>query len=349
MSDVKVENDINMQGDTITPSCGCVIRVIGVGGGGNNALQYMMDKNLAGVECMAINTDPQTLERTNVKLKVQIGVRTTNGLGAGCDPNKGRKAAEESYEDIKKLLSGSDMVFITAGMGGGTGTGASPIVAKVAKEVGVLTVAIVTQPFSFEGKRHRINAMAGISELAKNVDSIIIVDNDKLLRNLGPNVSLKNAFEKANDVLYQAVEGITSAITNTGFINLDFADIVTVMRNSGLAMIGSSEGQGPNLVEDTVRKAINSPLVDNVNLGSATGLIANIRVSQNIPVNLLSEVCDAIQAYAREDATCKFGLYFDDKLDDGKIVATVLVTGISSTDIDLPSNQAINRLNPANN
>ena len=220
--------------------------------------------------------------------------------------------------------------------------------AKVAREVGALTIAIVTQPFSFEGKRHRINAMAGIGELAKNVDSIIIVDNDKLLRNLGPNVSLKTAFEKANEVLYQAVEGITSAITNTGYINLDFADIVTVMRNSGLAMIGSSEGQGPNLVEDTVKKAINSPLVDNVNLGSATGLIANIRVSQNIPVNILSEVCDAIQSYAREDATCKFGLYFDDKLEDGKIAATVLVTGISSTDIDLPSNQAINRLNPMN-
>ena len=325
------------------------IKVIGLGGGGGNAVNRMVESGVKGVEFIVANTDLQVLKNSKADVKIQIGANLTDGLGAGAKPEIGKEAALESKKELEDSLSGADMVFITCGMGGGTGTGAAPVVAEIAQALGALTVAIVTKPFSFEGKRHRINAMAGISELAKNVDSIIIVDNDKLLRNLGPNVSLKNAFEKANDVLYQAVEGITSAITNTGFINLDFADIVTVMRNSGLAMIGSSEGQGPNLVEDTVRKAINSPLVDNVNLGSATGLIANIRVSQNIPVNLLSEVCDAIQAYAREDATCKFGLYFDDKLDDGKIVATVLVTGISSTDIDLPSNQAINRLNPANN
>ena len=183
----------------------CVIRVLGVGGGGGNSLQHMINQSLSGVEFIAVNTDSQALNRSTAPLKVQIGVKLTNGLGAGCDPNKGRKAAEESKEDVKKLLQGSDLVFITAGMGGGTGTGAAPIIAEIAKETGALTIAVVTKPFSFEGKRHLINAEAGITELSKHVDSLIVIDNNKLLQNLGANISIVNAFNEANDVLLNAV------------------------------------------------------------------------------------------------------------------------------------------------
>ncbi|MGN1280804.1 MAG: cell division protein FtsZ [Succinivibrio sp.] len=348
MSDIKVENEINLAGgDSIAPSNGCRIKVLGVGGAGCNALQYMIDHKLSGVECIAVNTDRQTLSRIDAPLKIQIGAHTTNGLGAGCDPNKGRSAAEESYEDLREELKGAQLVFITAGMGGGTGTGASPIIAKIAKELGALTIAVVSRPFSFEGKRHMINAKAGISELYNNVDSIIISDNDKLLKNLGANISLKTAFEKSNEILYRAVHGITSSISDVGLFNIDFADVVATMKDSGLAMIGSARGKGPNLVEETVNSAINSPLVDEVNLGSASGLIANIRLSPNLPVSIVDEVCSAIQSYAREDdAICKFGIIYDSTLDDGQIDVTILVTGISSTDGSLPSNQALNHLSP---
>lgn len=348
MSDIKVENIINMtESDSVSSSGLCTIKVVGVGGAGCNALQYMIDQKLSDVECIAVNTDPQTLGRISAPVKIQIGARTTNGLGAGCDPNKGRTAAEESYEDLKQELKGAKMIFITAGMGGGTGTGASPIIARIAKELGALTVAVVSRPFSFEGKRHVINAKAGISELYNNVDAIIIYDNDKLLKNLGANISLKTAFEKSNEILYSAVNGITRSISDVGLMNIDFADIVATMKDSGLAMIGSARGKGHNIVEETVKKAINSPLVDAVNLGSATGLIANIRLSPNLPVGIVDEICSAIQSYAREDdATCKFGMIYDSSLDDGEIDVTILATGISSTDNTLASNQALHQLSP---
>ena len=202
MSDFRVESVSNSNaGSTISPSGKCVIRVLGIGGGGGNSLQHMINDSLSGVEFIAVNTDSQALSKSTSPLKVQIGVKLTNGLGAGCDPNKGRKAAEESKEDIKKLIQGSDMVFITAGMGGGTGTGAAPIIAEIAKETGALTVAVVTKPFKFEGKRHMVNAESGITELSKHVDSLIVIDNDKLLKNLGANISIVNAFNAANDVL----------------------------------------------------------------------------------------------------------------------------------------------------
>ncbi|MGN0902978.1 MAG: cell division protein FtsZ [Succinivibrio sp.] len=331
MSDFRLESvDGSGQGGSITPSSRCVIRVLGIGGGGGNSLQHMINESLSGVEFIAVNTDSQALSESTSPLKVQIGVKLTNGLGAGCDPNKGRKAAEESKEDIKKLIQGSDMVFITAGMGGGTGTGAAPIIAEIAKETGALTVAVVTKPFKFEGKRHMVNAESGITELSKHVDSLIVIDNDKLLKNLGANISILNAFNAANDVLLNAVKGITDAITSPGFINLDFADVVTVMRGRGHAMIGNGVGQGANFVQDAVDRAIHSPLIEQVDIRSAAGLLANVRVNPNFPITKWEEVCNAIQAYADEEADCKFGMSFDESIAEDQVAITILITGINS-------------------
>ena len=341
MSDFRVESVSNSNaGSTITPSGKCVIRVLGIGGGGGNSLQHMINDSLSGVEFIAVNTDSQALSKSTSPLKVQIGVKLTNGLGAGCDPNKGRKAAEESKEDIKKLIQGSDMVFITAGMGGGTGTGAAPIIAEIAKETGALTVAVVTKPFKFEGKRHMVNAESGITELSKHVDSLIVIDNDKLLKNLGANISIVNAFNAANDVLLNAVKGITDAITSPGYINLDFADVVTVMRGRGHAMIGNGVGQGANFVEDAVDRAIHSPLIEQVDIKSAAGLLANVRVNPNFPIAKWEEICNAIQSYADEEADCKFGMSFDDSIAEDQVAITILITGISATDNTLAANKS---------
>ena len=310
----------------------CVIRVLGVGGGGCNTLQHMLNQSLSGVEFIAVNTDSQALNRSTAPLKVQIGVKLTNGLGAGLDPNIGRKAAEESKDDLKKLLQGSQLIFITAGMGGGTGTGAAPIIADIAQETGALTIAVVTKPFQFEGKRHRVNAEAGITELSKHVDSLIVIDNDKLLKNLGANISIINAFNEANDVLLNAVKGITDSITAPGFINLDFSDIVTIMRGRGHAIIGNGVGQGANFVEDAVQRAIHSPLIDQVDIKSATGLLVNARVNQNFPISKWAQINQEIQNYADEEADCKYGVVFDDQLAEDQIVVTILVTGISGFD-----------------
>ena len=324
------------------------IIVVGVGGGGCNTIQHMIDNGLQNVEFIAVNTDANSLTRSTSDIKVQIGVKLTSGLGSGCDPNKGRKAAEESAEDIKKLLQGADMIFITAGMGGGTGTGAAPIIAQIAKEVGALTVAVVTKPFTFEGKRHAVNAESGITELSKNVDSLIVIDNDKLLRNLGANIAIIKAFECANDVLLNAVRGITDAITVPAFINLDFADVVTIMRGRGHAVICNGFGKGPNMVEDAVDKAINSPLVDQVDIKSASGVMAYVKINPNFPIIQLDNVCSAIQAYADEDADCKTGIFFDENLAEDEVSLTLLIAGISAVDPRKPANMARKELNSLN-
>lgn len=344
MSDYRIEpvaSADNTSVDHKSNHADCVIRVLGVGGGGGNSLQHMINQSIAGVEFIAVNTDAQALTKSTADLKVQIGAKLTNGLGAGCDPNVGRKAAEESREEIKKILQDSDMVFITAGMGGGTGTGAAPIIAEIAKTEIVnpksgekpLVVAVVTKPFKFEGKRHMVNAEAGISELGKHVDSLIVIDNDKLLKNLGANISIVNAFSEANDVLLNAVKGITDSIKLPGYINLDFADVRTIMRGRGHAMIGNGVGQGANFVEDAVQKAIHSPLIEQVDIKSAAGLLVNISVNANFPISKLQEICDEIQSYADEDADCKFGMVFDEKLNEDQIAITILITGISAADV----------------
>ena len=324
------------------------IIVVGVGGGGCNTIQHMIDNGLQNVEFIAVNTDANSLTRSTSDIKVQIGVKLTSGLGSGCDPNKGRKAAEESAEDIKKLLQGADMIFITAGMGGGTGTGAAPIIAQIAKEVGALTVAVVTKPFTFEGKRHAVNAESGITELSKHVDSLIVIDNDKLLRNLGANIAIIKAFECANDVLLNAVRGITDAITVPAFINLDFADVVTIMRGRGHAVICNGFGKGPNMVEDAVDKAINSPLVDQVDIRSASGVMAYVKINPNFPIIQLDNVCSAIQAYADEDADCKTGIFFDENLAEDEVSLTLLIAGISAVDPRNPANMARRELRNIN-
>ncbi|MGN0908522.1 MAG: cell division protein FtsZ [Succinivibrio sp.] len=341
MSDFRVESVSDSSPDqNIQPSSHCKIRVLGIGGGGGNALQHMINESISGVEFIAINTDSQALQKTNAQCKVQIGVKLTGGLGAGCDPNKGRKAAEESRDDVKKLLQGSDMVFITAGMGGGTGTGAAPIIAEIARETGALTVAVVTKPFRFEGKRHMVNAESGITELSKHVDSLIVIDNDKLLKNLGANISIISAFNEANDVLLNAVKGITDSITHVGYINLDFADVQTVMRGRGHAMIGNGTGKGANFVEDAVERAIHSPLIEPVDISSAAGLLVNVRTNPNFPISKWTDVMSAVQAYADEEADCKFGLIFDDGLAEDEISITILITGISASDSNPQENAA---------
>lgn len=318
----------------------CVIRVLGVGGGGGNSLQHMINQSLTGVEFIAVNTDAQALNRSTAPLKVQIGVKLTNGLGAGCDPNKGRKAAEESKEDIKKLLLNSDLVFITAGMGGGTGTGAAPIIAEIAKETGAITIAVVTKPFNFEGRRKMVNAEAGITELSKHVDSLIVIDNDKLLKNLGSNISIINAFNEANDVLLNAVKGITDSITAPGYINLDFSDVKTITRGRGHAMIGNGVGQGANFIEDAVQRAIHSPLIDQVDIKSATGLLVNARINHNFPIAKWEQICKEIQNYADDEADCKYGIIFDDQIAEDQIVVTILITGISGSESNSKDNAA---------
>ena len=298
--------DANIQQPTA-----CRIVVIGVGGGGGNSLQHMINTGIDGVEFIAINTDAAALSRNTAPLKVQIGVKLTGGLGAGINPNVGRKAAEESREDIKKLLQGARLIFITAGMGGGTGTGAAPVVAAIAKEVGALTVGVVTRPFSFEGRNHMYNAQVGINELSKYADSLIVVENDKLLRNLGANVSIVNAFHAADDVLTKAVKGISDAITQPAFINLDYNDLVAVMSN----------------------RAIHSPLIEQVDITSAEGLLAYCAVNPNFPIIKWEEICSELQNYTNDnDATCKFGMFFDDSLDEDEICITVLVAGILGSD-----------------
>ena len=341
MSDFRVESVANAgTGTTITPSGSCVIRVLGIGGGGGNSLQHMINESLSGVEFIAVNTDSQALVNSTSPLKVQIGVKLTNGLGAGFFLIIGLMSAEESTEVIKNLIQFSDMVFITTGIGGGTGTGAAPISAEIAKDTGALTGTVVTKPFKFEGKRHMVNAESGITELSKHVDSLIVIDNDKLLKNLGANISIVNAFNAANDILLNAVKGITDAITNPGFINLDFADVVTVMRGRGHAMIGNGVGQGANFVEDAVDRAIHSPLIEQVDIKSAAGLLANVRVNPNFPITKWEEICNAIQSYADEEADCKFGMSFDESISEDQVSITILITGISATDTNNPANKA---------
>ncbi len=336
MDNFSVDN-IN-SADTITNPSGCRIRILGVGGGGCNTLQYMQDQKLEGADFILVNTDTKALLKSTVKNKIQIGPSITHGLGAGCDPIKGRMAADESRENIRRYLQGSDLVFITAGMGGGTGTGASPTVAQLAHEAGALTVAVVTKPFHFEGRRHLVNAEAGIQELAKHVDSIIVIDNNKLLKSLG-NASLIQAFNACNDVLLNAVRGITDSINNFGIINLDFADVRTVLKDRGHAVIGMGHGKGQNMVRDAVEQAIHSPLMEKVNVASAAGIIGNIRISPNFLISNINEVFNAIQSYGNESADCKFGIRFDQNLEADEVAVTILIAGISAADPEQAAGQ----------
>lgn len=311
--------------DNVTQNA--VIKVVGVGGGGGNAVNHMVASHLTGVEFICANTDAQALKSLSAKTALQLGGEITKGLGAGANPEMGRQAAIEDKDRIAEVLMGADMVFITAGMGGGTGTGGAPIVAQVAKEMGILTVAVVTKPFAFEGKKRLKIAEEGIAELAQHVDSLITIPNEKLLTVLGKDTSLVNAFEKANDVLLGAVQGIADLIIRQGMINVDFADVRTVMSEMGMAMMGTGTASGENRASLAAKAAICSPLLEDVNIQGARGILVNITANAGLSLGEFSEVGDTIHEFASEDATVVVGTVIDDSMGDF-IKVTVVATGL---------------------
>ncbi len=304
-----------------------VIKVIGVGGGGGNAVQHMLSAQMEGVEFICANTDSQALRSTSVKTVLQLGGDITKGLGAGANPEIGRQAALEDRARISELLDGADMVFITAGMGGGTGTGAAPVVAQIAKEMGVLTVAVVTRPFLFEGRKRMEIAEQGIKELSQYVDSLITIPNEKLLSVLGRDISLLNAFKAANDVLLGAVQGIAELITCPGLINVDFADVRTVMSEMGMAMMGTGRGKGPARAKEAAEAAVSSPLLEDINLAGARGILINITSGADITMGEFEEVGNTVKAFASDNATVVVGTVIDEHM-EGEVRVTVVATGI---------------------
>ena len=303
-----------------------VIKVIGVGGGGGNAVDHMADCHIEGVEFICANTDAQALRKLTVDTIIQLGVDLTKGLGAGTDPAIGKHAAEENKERIKEVLQGADMVFLTAGMGGGTGTGAIPVIAQIAKDMGILTVAVVTKPFLFEGKKKLLVAEQGILELEKYVDSLITIPNQKLLPVLGNHVSLVNAFKAANDVLLDAVQGITELIIHPGMINVDFADVRTVMSGMGAAIMGVGSASGEHRAREAAEKAIACPLLEDINLQGARGILVNI-CAADMGISEFDEVGNIVSEFASEDAVIKIGMAIDPNL-GYEIKVTVVATGM---------------------
>ncbi|MGB4246478.1 MAG: cell division protein FtsZ [Pseudohongiellaceae bacterium] len=306
-----------------------VIKVIGVGGGGGNAVRHMIANHIEGVEFICANTDAQALNNVRAKTLLQMGSCVTKGLGAGANPEVGRQAALEDRDEIAEILSGADMVFITAGMGGGTGTGAAPIFAEVARELGILTVAVVTKPFPFEGKKRALVAEEGIRALSQHVDSLITIPNEKLLEVLGKSASLLDAFKAANDVLLGAVKGIADLIMRPGMINVDFADVRTVMSEMGMAMMGTGYARGEGRAREAAESAIRSPLLEDVNLHGARGILVNITAGENLSLGEFTEVGDTIEEFASDDATVVVGTVIDPDMGD-EIRVTVVATGLGS-------------------
>ncbi|WP_027159089.1 cell division protein FtsZ [Methylobacter luteus] len=303
-----------------------VIKVIGVGGGGGNAVNHMVDSHIEGVEFICANTDAQALRRLNIGTIIQLGVELTKGLGAGTNPDIGRQAAEENRDRIKEVIEGADMLFLTAGMGGGTGTGAIPVIAEIAREMGILTVAVVTKPFLFEGKKKLAVAEKGIKDLEQYVDSLITIPNQKLLRVLGSSVSLVNAFKAANGVLLDAVQGITELIVHPGMINVDFADVRTVMAGMGAAIMGTGSATGEHRAREAAEKAIACPLLEDINLQGARGILVNISAA-DMGIAEFDEVGNIVHEFASEDAIIKIGTAIDPELGD-EIKVTVVATGM---------------------
>ncbi len=306
-----------------------VIKVIGVGGGGGNAVNHMIKNNIEGVEFICANTDAQALKNIGARTILQLGTAVTKGLGAGTNPEIGRQAAIEDRERIAEVLEGADMVFITTGMGGGTGTGAAPVIAEVAKEMGILTVAVVTRPFPFEGKKRMQVADEGIRSLAECVDSLITIPNEKLLTILGKDASLLSAFSKADDVLAGAVRGISDIMQRPGLMNVDFADVKTVMGEMGMAMMGTGSASGPNRAREATEAAIRNPLLEDVNLQGARGILVNITAGLDLSLGEYAAVGEIIEAFASEHATVKVGAVIDADMRD-ELHVTVVATGLSS-------------------
>ena len=310
-----------------TDTQNAVIKVVGVGGGGGNAVEHMLTANIEGVDFIVANTDAQALKNSSSKTILQLGADVTRGLGAGANPEIGRQAAIEDHDRIKETLAGADMVFITAGMGGGTGTGGAPVVAKAAKDLGILTVAVVTKPFPFEGKKRSQVAEEGIDELSQYVDSLITIPNAKLLTVLGKHVTLLDAFKSANNVLLNAVQGIAELITRPGLINVDFADVKTVMSEMGMAMMGSGSAQGDDRAREAAEAAIASPLLEDVNLSGAKGILVNVTAGLDMSIGEFEEVGNTVKEFASENATVVVGTVIDPDM-NGDLRVTVVATGI---------------------
>lgn len=312
-----------------THSQNAIIKVIGVGGGGGNAVNHMVASSIEGVDFICANTDAQALKGSRVKTILQLGSGITKGLGAGANPQVGKQAAEEDRERIEEALAGADMVFITAGMGGGTGTGAAPVVAEVARRLGVLTVAVVTKPFPFEGTKRRRIAEDGICELAKHVDSLITIPNEKLLAVLGKDMTLLDAFRAANDILLNATRGIAELITRPGLINVDFADVKTVMSEMGVAMMGTGKASGPDRAREAAEAAIRCPLLEDIDLAGAKGILVNITAGMSLTMGEFDEVGNTVRDFADDDATVVLGTVIDPELED-ELRVTVVATGLGA-------------------
>ncbi|AQQ53794.1 cell division protein FtsZ [Planococcus lenghuensis] len=304
-----------------------VIKVIGVGGGGNNAVNRMIEHGVQGVDFIAVNTDAQALKLSKAEAKLQIGGKLTRGLGAGANPEVGKKAAEESKEQIEEALRGADMVFVTAGMGGGTGTGAAPVIAAIAKELGALTVGVVTRPFTFEGRKRSTQAMGGISTMKESVDTLIVIPNDRLLEIVDKNTPMLEAFREADNVLRQGVQGISDLIATPGLINLDFADVKTIMFNKGSALMGIGISSGENRAAEAAKKAISSPLLE-TSIDGAKGVIMNITGGSNLSLYEVQEAADIVASASDEEVNMIFGSVINDNLKD-EIVVTVIATGFN--------------------
>lgn len=316
--------------DTYTQNA--VIKVIGVGGGGGNALEHMVVNDIEGVDFICANTDAQALRKSSATTQLQLGADITKGLGAGANPDIGRQAALEDRERIIEVISGADMIFIAAGMGGGTGTGAAPVVAQAAKEMGILTVAVVTKPFPFEGRKRLKIADAGLSELNQHVDSLITIPNEKLIAVLGKEMSLLNALKAANDVLLGAVQGIAELITREGMINVDFADVRTVMSEMGMAMMGTGQASGEDRGVTAAQHAVSSPLLEDVDLSGARGVLVNITAGLDMTIQEFEDVGNTVKDFASEDATVVVGTVIDPDM-AGELRVTVVATGLGGTNI----------------
>lgn len=304
-----------------------VIKVVGVGGGGGNAVKHMATCGIDGVDFICANTDRQALLNANVKTTLQIGCNITKGLGAGANPEVGYQAAMEDRDRLQELIEGADMLFITAGLGGGTGTGAAPVIAQVAKELGILTVAIVTKPFEMEGAKRSSIAEDGMMELAKSVDSLITIPNEKLLTVLGPETTLLDAFKSANEVLQNAVQGIAELITRPGLINVDFADVRTVMGEMGMAMMGSGVASGEDRAREAAEAAVSSPLLEDINLAGANGILVNVTAGMDLAIGEFNEIGDTVKEFASDDATVVIGTVIDPDMNN-TIRVTVVATGL---------------------
>ena len=345
MSDILQAADATAEGGYVPSDNGkAVIKVIGVGGGGGNTVQHMINEEVTNVDFLVVNTDLQALNSNTAKNRIQIGVNTTRGLGSGSNPEIGRNAAEESREVLRENIGKSDIVFITAGMGGGTGTGASPVIANIArKELGALTVAIVTKPFSFEGKKQLQKAEQGIEKLREEVDALIIIPNDKLLRYLPKNISLVRAFQECNNVLKRAVQGIADVIERCGYQNLDFNDIRTMLLRSGTVLIGMGEGEGENAVEQAVQNAVNCPLLEDFSNCKARGLIVNVTMNEELGLDRYERLGNILhKSFATENSDIKYGFVINSNMKPDAVHVTIVLAGL--TEVDKPDSENINTI-----